>query len=103
MKNQILTLVLMLAASVVNAAPDGAALFHKHCAVCHGDGGVGGVGVPLSLASFMSSVSDEYLKTTIRLGRPGRIMPSFPALSDAQLNALVELSLIHISEPTRLC
>jgi cytochrome c oxidase cbb3-type subunit 3 len=90
MKNQILTLILVLAASVVNAAPDGAALFHQHCAVCHGDDGKGGVGVPLSLTSFINSVSDEYLRTTIRLGRPGRIMPAFPALSDAQVNALVE-------------
>ena len=90
MKNQILTFILVLTASVVNAAPDGAALFHQHCAVCHGDDGKGGVGVPLSLPSFINSVSDEYLKTTIRLGRPGRIMPSFPALSDAQVNALVE-------------
>ena len=90
MKNQILTLILVLAASVVNAAPDGAALFHQHCAVCHGDDGKGGVGVPLSLPSFINSVSDEYLRTTIRLGRPGRIMPAFPALSDAQVNALVE-------------
>ncbi len=89
MKNQILTLILVLVSSVVHAAPDGAALFHKHCAVCHGDDGEGGVGVPLSLPSFINSVSDEYLRTTIRLGRPGRIMPSFPALSDAQVNALV--------------
>jgi cytochrome c oxidase cbb3-type subunit 3 len=80
----------MLAASVVNAAPDGAELFNKHCAVCHGDDGKGGVGVPLSLPSFINSVSDEYLKATIRLGRPGRIMPSFPTLSDAQVDAIVE-------------
>lgn len=89
MKKQILTLMLLLAASVVNAAPDGEGLFHKHCAVCHGDDGKGGVGVPLSLPSFIDTVSDEYLKSTIRLGRPGRIMPAFPKLSDAQINAIV--------------
>ena len=90
MKKQILTLMLLLSASFVNAAPDGGALFHKHCAVCHGDDGEGGVGVPLSLPSFINTVSDEYLKHTIRLGRPGRIMPAFPKLSDAQINAIVE-------------
>jgi cytochrome c oxidase cbb3-type subunit 3 len=90
MKKQILTLMLLLSASFVNAAPDGGALFHKHCAVCHGDDGEGGVGVPLSLPSFIDTVSDEYLKHTIRLGRPGRIMPAFPKLSDAQINAIVE-------------
>ena len=91
MKKQILTLLLLLlSTSVVNAAPDGGALFHKHCAVCHGDNGEGGVGVPLSLPSFINTVSDEYLKHTIRLGRPGRIMPAFPKLSDAQIDAIVE-------------
>lgn len=90
MKKQILTLMLLFSASVVYAAPDGAELFHKHCAVCHGDDGKGGVGVPLSLSSFIDTVSDEYLKSTIRLGRPGRIMPAFPQLSDAQINAIVE-------------
>ena len=90
MKKQILTLVLLVVSSVVYAAPDGGELFHRHCAVCHGDDGRGGVGVPLSLPSFIDTVSDEYLKTTIRLGRPGRIMPSFPGLSDAQINAIVE-------------
>lgn len=90
MKKQLLTLILLISASVVHAAPDGGALFHKHCAVCHGDHGKGGVGVPLSLTSFIDTVSDEYLKATIRLGRPGRIMPAFPQLSDAQINAIVE-------------
>ena len=90
MKKQILTVILLVMASVVNAAPDGGALFHKYCAVCHGDDGKGGVGVPLSLPSFIDTVSDEYLRNTIRLGRPGRIMPAFPKLSDAQVNAIVE-------------
>ena len=90
MKKQILALVLLSASFSTFAAPDGAELFHKHCAVCHGDDGKGGVGVPLSLPSFIDTVSDEYLKNTIRLGRPGRIMPAFPKLSDAQVNAIVE-------------
>jgi len=90
MKKQILTLVLLLGASVVNAAPDGEALYQQHCSVCHGHNGKGGVGVPLSLPSFIDSVSDEYLRITIRVGRPGRIMPSFPRLSDSQVDAIVE-------------
>ena len=90
MKKQILTLLLLLTAGVLNAAPDGAALYKQHCSVCHGDDGRGGVGVPLSLSSFIDSVSDEYLRITIRVGRPGRIMPSFPKLSEAQVNAIVE-------------
>ncbi len=90
MKKQILTFVLLFTSFSAFAAPDGAALFNKHCAVCHGDDGKGGVGVPLSLPSFIDTVSDEYLKDTIRLGRPGRIMPAFPKLGEAQVNAIVE-------------
>ena len=71
------------------AAPNGEALFDTHCAVCHGSGGQGGVGVPLALPSFIDSVSDHYLKTTIRHGRPGRIMPAFVEMSDAQIDAIV--------------
>ncbi|HKK14454.1 MAG TPA: c-type cytochrome [Gammaproteobacteria bacterium] len=70
-------------------APDGHALFERHCAVCHGESGHGGVGVPLALPSFLSSVSDHYLATTIRRGRPGRVMPAFQSLSDAQIRAIV--------------
>lgn len=73
----------------VRAAPDGAALFAAHCAACHGDKGSGGVGVPLSLPSFLDSVDDPFLRQTIRHGRPGRVMPAFAALSDAQVDAIV--------------
>ena len=89
MKKQILTFVLLFTSMAAFAAPDGAELFHKHCAVCHGDDGKGGVGVPLSLPSFIDTVSDDYLKYTIRMGRPGRIMPAFPMLSEAQVDAIV--------------
>ena len=72
----------------VNSAPDGEKLFARHCSSCHGADGKGGVGVPLALPSFLNSVSDAYLKKTMRYGRPGRIMPAFEGLSDAQLNAI---------------
>ncbi len=71
------------------AAPDGNKLYATHCSSCHGQDGKGGVGVPIALASFLDSVSDEYLMKTIRLGRPGRIMPAFDILSDAQVSAIV--------------
>lgn len=80
---------LLIVSGIANAAPDGKALFNKHCSACHGSEGKGGVGVPLSLPSFINSISDEYLNRTIRVGRPGRIMPAFPQLSDAQVKAIV--------------
>ncbi len=73
-----------------NSAPHGDELFAQYCSSCHGVDGTGGVGVPIALPSFLDSVSDEYLKKTIRYGRPGRIMPAFEKLSDAQLSAIAK-------------
>lgn len=85
-----LTLIVLLTLPVVViSAPDGGALFSQHCAACHGDTGQGGVGVPLSLPSFLNSVDDRFLQLTIRHGRPGRVMPAFMAFSDAQIAAVV--------------
>jgi cytochrome c oxidase cbb3-type subunit 3 len=80
---------LMCLLGVATAAPDGAQLYMAHCATCHGDKGDGGVGVPLALPAFLESVDDSFLRKTIRLGRPGRVMPAFSALSDAQVDAIV--------------
>ncbi|MBE9567386.1 MAG: c-type cytochrome [Proteobacteria bacterium] len=88
MKKIIFFFVLLFSMNAYSA-PHGDELFAKHCSSCHGKDGKGGVGVPLAMPSFLNSVSDEFLKKTIRLGRPGRIMPSFSTLSDAQLNAVV--------------
>jgi len=73
-----------------NAAPNGALLYQNNCASCHGHDGKGGVGVPLSLPSFLHSVPNTYLMKTIRYGRPGRVMPPFKHLSDAQINSIVK-------------
>ena len=79
----------LLAAPVVGSAPDGARLYADNCSACHGTDGRGGVGVPLALPSFLSSVDKLYLTRTIRLGRPGRVMPAFARLSDAEVDAIV--------------
>ena len=84
-----LLLLFALLPTAVLAAPNGAELFSQHCAVCHGQYGSGGVGTPLALESFLTGVSDEYLAKTIRNGRPGRVMPAFRTLSDAQVGAIV--------------
>lgn len=75
--------------TVVVGEPRGGELYAAHCAACHGDTGSGGVGVPLSLPSFLDSVDDQFLRMTIRHGRPGRVMPAFSQLSDAQVDAIV--------------
>lgn len=98
--NYILGFTLLLALSNVPAnehKPDesdalamGSELFQKKCSVCHGSEGSGGVGMPLNLDDFLKTTSDKYLQTTIRLGRPGRVMPSFNELTDAQVQSLIQ-------------
>lgn len=70
-------------------ADEGKALFQQHCVACHGESGKGGIGLPLSNPAVMQSLTDEYLRKTIRAGRPGRIMPAFEQLSAAEVDALV--------------
>jgi len=71
------------------ASHSGEHLYKQNCSICHGFNGNGGVGVPLALDAFLSSVSDDYLVKTIRHGRPGRIMPAFGKFSDADVEALI--------------
>jgi len=80
---------LMVSGTLALAAPRGDELYAAHCAACHGDTGAGGVGVPLSFPSFLDSVDDDFLRKTIRYGRPGRVMPAFRILSNAQVDAIV--------------
>ena len=75
---------------LVSAAEEGRALYLRHCAACHGDSGFGGVGVPLALPDFQIAVTDDYLAKTIRMGRPGRVMPAFNRLNDAEIDAIVK-------------
>jgi cytochrome c oxidase cbb3-type subunit 3 len=70
-------------------AASGAVLYQRHCSVCHGVNGDGGVGIPLNLKEFLAVASDIYLRATLREGRPGRVMPAFPALSSDQVSAII--------------
>lgn len=90
MNNLIRIILLLLAPIMVNATPNGQQLFEKNCSACHGSSGKGGVGIPISLPSFINSVSDNYLRKTIRYGRPGRVMPSFNNLSDDDVLSVVK-------------
>lgn len=85
----ILTLLAALGISQAMAAPDGAKLYARSCAACHGESGTGGIGVPLALPSFQRSVSDDYLRQTIRHGRPGRVMPAFSQMTRDEVEAIV--------------
>ena len=89
-----LALLLLLPALLVfrpglAALVDGATLYQQHCAVCHGADGNGGVGVPLNLPDFLAVASDEYLRATLREGRPGRVMPAFSAFDQDAVDAII--------------
>lgn len=83
---------LILSAMVLSAAATdrGRELYIENCSICHGNDGTGGMGIPLALDSFLQSASEDYLKHTIRLGRPGRIMPSFYWLSEDDIDLLIQ-------------
>ncbi|MCW8935875.1 MAG: c-type cytochrome [Gammaproteobacteria bacterium] len=71
------------------AESKGESLYLENCAICHGTDGQGGMGIPLSLDDFLKSASEDYIKKTIRLGRPNRIMPSFYWMSESDINEIV--------------
>ncbi len=83
-----LSLAAVLTGGIAHAAPDGGELYSEHCGACHQMEGQGGIGLPL-LNEKLADVSDDYLRSTIRLGRPGRVMPGFMRMSDAQVNAII--------------
>jgi cytochrome c oxidase cbb3-type subunit 3 len=78
-----------LAVQAADSSAEAEALYLDNCAICHGSDGHGGVGVPLALPAFLQQSPDEYLKRSIRLGRPGRVMPAFSQLSDRQVDLIV--------------
>lgn len=78
-----------LLGSPAQAAPDGHELYIHHCNACHQLDGAGDIGLPLT-AQKLAEVSDDYLFNSIRAGRPGRIMPAFEKMSDAQVLAIVK-------------
>ena len=67
----------------------GEALYAQNCAICHGTEGTGGMGAQLASQTFLESASNKYLKQTIRLGRPGRIMPSFYWMPESDIDAII--------------
>lgn len=88
-KKKLMLLILLFWTQTVFAAPNGKVLFENNCAGCHGDKGLGGIGLPISKQHLANEFTDQYLRVTIRLGRPGRVMPAYPDFSDAQLEAIV--------------
>ncbi|MCR8723892.1 cytochrome-c oxidase, cbb3-type subunit III [Frigidibacter sp. ROC022] len=69
----------------------GAELFAENCAACHGEGGVGGLGIgapALNDGDWLYGGSPGQIRTTLRQGRQG-VMPSWEGrLSPSEINLL---------------
>ncbi len=81
---------------------DGPRLYNQHCARCHGVDGKGLPEVPgvrnLTDKNLMEMLSDERIKSTIRMGRPPT-MPAFSHFHEPTLKVLTAY-VRQFSEPT---
>lgn len=67
----------------------GVDLYQRACAICHGDGGVGGIGPAIDGGSNTdASLSDQQIAGVITVG-PGN-MPGYGRLSAEQVDSLVD-------------
>ncbi len=84
----ILTVTVLLGACrEPSADAEGAEIYAQLCANCHGSNLEGAVGPPLDAGSAAAEKPDDYYMVTITRGK-GR-MPSFPGLSEEQLDRLI--------------
>lgn len=70
-------------------AADGAALFSKYCALCHGPEGNGYAAdnaPSLVTQTFLESASDSFISNAIRVGRPGTAMAAYSKTRGGPLN-----------------
>ncbi|CAC9590192.1 hypothetical protein [uncultured Gammaproteobacteria bacterium] len=75
----------------------GQEIYSENCEKCHGFSRQGSLGLPL-YRSTIANYSNDYLKKTIRHGRPGRIMPGFN-LSEAQVAKLIRFLRAGVRAP----
>jgi len=87
-----LALLLLLAPALPRAAADGAEIFRRKCAPCHGVDGAGGSRKLPDLASAeVQGKSDQELFEAVARGTADRKMAGFRGkLADAEIRAAVE-------------
>jgi cytochrome c oxidase cbb3-type subunit 3 len=86
-------LVSSLAFHAAVAAADGAAIFTKNCAACHGTDGKGSsaLGTPnFTDPKWQSSIKDTEIRETIKNGKKGTAMVGFAdRFKDEEISALM--------------
>ena len=84
------TAALTLLPMVASAETETAALYQTHCATCHGEARLGGIG-PALLPGNLSRLKPAAAEAVIRDGRAASQMPGFAAqLAEAQIASLAE-------------
>ncbi|MCF6314462.1 MAG: c-type cytochrome [Verrucomicrobiales bacterium] len=69
----------------------GETTFNSLCVACHQAGGIGKVGFAPGIRNhdFLALASDDYLRNSIRAGRPGTAMVPWSALSEKEVAGLI--------------
>ncbi len=83
----------------------GEVIFNKNCSACHQKGGVGKVGLAPSIRNrdFLAIASDEFIRTTIKSGRPGTSMPSRSDLKNSEIDQIIAyLRSLPVANPIKV-
>lgn len=94
-----------ISAEVVSVDPalaqQGKVLYEQNCIFCHQADAIGKPGIAPSLTNqeFLSVVSDKFLLSTVRDGRPGTGMPPFAHLGRKDVEAIVAYLREHAKIP----
>lgn len=85
------------------AAARGKEIFTPTCGACHGADGMGKIGLAPSVTDqdFLSLVSDDFIRTTVKKGRPGTNMISFSFLPGDKIDDIVAYLRSQQTKPTR--
>jgi mono/diheme cytochrome c family protein len=67
----------------------GEAIYRGNCLGCHGESGVGGIGLRLNSPNIVPAVSNKFLYRTIVEGRTSTAMPAWPQLSADEIAGLI--------------
>ncbi len=82
-------------------AQAGKIVYEQNCVFCHQADAIGKPGLAPSLTNqeFLELASDNFIKSTIRDGRPGTSMPPFGHLAAKDIDAVVAFLRSHAKRP----
>jgi cytochrome c oxidase cbb3-type subunit 3 len=77
--------------NTAHLAKEGKTTYNTFCVACHQAEGTGKVGFAPALRNpdFLALASDDFIRTTIKTGRPGTAMTAWAMLNDTQINGII--------------